>query len=116
MLAAIGTTLGFLYSLATGTTPNELVLAFSFVLNIFVITYFVSLAKNLGESILLATLIKKYLKGEDMIEEENNNNDSSVDENAKDPVPNFSNRDSMKNYVHESNVNEGYLIVPTSSY
>jgi hypothetical protein len=48
MLAGIATTLGFIYSLTTGTTPNQLVLIFSFVLNIFVITYFVSLVKNLG--------------------------------------------------------------------
>jgi len=62
-LAAAATAIGFLYSTATGSTPHQLVLLFSFALNIFVVTFFVSLLKNLAESILLCTLIDKYLKG-----------------------------------------------------
>lgn len=48
MLATIATALGFLYSTATGTVPNQIALLFGFALNMFVVTYFVSLVKNLA--------------------------------------------------------------------
>jgi len=66
MLATLGTTIGFLYSTATGNVPNQSSLIFSFGLNLFVVTFFVSLIKNLGESNLMCIMINKYLKGEDM--------------------------------------------------
>jgi hypothetical protein len=66
MLATFATAIGFLYSTATGSKPNQLVLILSLALNLFIITYFVSLFKNLAESILMCTLIEKFLKGEDM--------------------------------------------------
>lgn len=66
LLATSATAIGFLYSTATGSNPKQLALLFSFALNLFIITYFVSLFKNLAESILMCTLIEKYLKGEDM--------------------------------------------------
>ncbi len=68
MLAVIATAIGFLYSTATGSTPHQLALLFSLALNLFVVTYFVSLVKNLAESILMCTLIEQYLTGQNMYE------------------------------------------------
>lgn len=84
MLATLGTTIGFLYSTATGNVPNQSSLIFSFGLNLFVVTFFVSLIKNLGESNLMCIMINKYLKGEDMhddvgeSESESDRNDSKM--------------------------------------
>ncbi len=97
MLASSATAIGFLYSTATGSTPHQLALLFSFALNLFVITYFVSLFKNLAESILMCTLIEKYLEGEDMYPDENGNGDE-----IESPKP------AGRKTIQESNVNEGY--------
>lgn len=78
MLATFATAIGFLYSTATGSNPHQLVLILSFALNLFVITYFVSLFKNLAESILMCTLIEKYLKGEDMEPEQQGNGEEVI--------------------------------------
>ncbi len=66
MLASLSTFIGFLNSTTSGIIPNQLAILFSVAVNTFVITYFVSLFKNLAESMLMCDLINRYLNGENL--------------------------------------------------
>ena len=57
MLATLATSIGFLYQTKSGEPVNQLAIIFSLTLNTFIITYFVTLFKNLGESKLICDLV-----------------------------------------------------------
>jgi hypothetical protein len=57
MLATLATSIGFLYETKSGVPIDQLAIIFSLALNTFVITYFVTLFKNLGESRLMCELV-----------------------------------------------------------
>jgi hypothetical protein len=57
MLATLATSIGFLYETKSGVPINQLAIIFSLALNTFIITYFVTLFKNLGESRLMCELV-----------------------------------------------------------
>lgn len=57
MLATLATSIGFLNQTKSGVPVNQLAIIFSLALNTFIITYFVTLFKNLGESKLICDLV-----------------------------------------------------------
>jgi hypothetical protein len=57
MLATLATSIGFLYETKSGVPINQLAIIFSLALNTFIITYFVTLFENLGESRLMCELV-----------------------------------------------------------
>lgn len=48
MLAAAATAIGFIYATATGTSPHQFALLFSFALNLFIVTYLIVLLVDLA--------------------------------------------------------------------
>ena len=95
MLSTLATMFSFIYALSSIGDANAPVLLFSFVINIFVVTFFVSLPADLGESLLVCKLVEKYLNNEAMHEDLKQGREEKR--------------------IHESNVNEGYDVYPTSS-
>ena len=89
LLSLIGMLFSFFYTVSEGDA-NAPLLLFSFIINIFVITFFVCLVTDLAETILVCELVEKYL------------NDERMEENGKDFV------------AKESHFNEGYDVYPTS--
>lgn len=61
MLALIATLCAFFYTASDGGA-NAPILLLSFVINIFVVTFFVCLVTDLAETILLCELVEKFLR------------------------------------------------------
>ena len=94
MLSTLATMFSFFYSIQSIGDANAPVLLFSFIINIFTVTFFVCLPADLGESLLVCKLVEKYLNNDQMHE------DLKEEREEKG--------------MHESNVNQGYDVYPTS--
>lgn len=64
MLASISTMLAYALMSGSGNEVSVLGLIFSFVVNLFVVTFFVSLMAEIAEAVSLCHLVENYLKNE----------------------------------------------------
>ena len=80
---------------------------FSYLLNLFISTYFVCLIADMSENLVLVDFVKNYLSGDSYAAPAKKNN-KSFGSRAKSSA--------ARRGFAESNVNEGYDIVPTRPY
>lgn len=62
LLASISTCLTYVFMISSGNEVSVLGLIFSFVVNLFVVTFFVSLMAEIAEAVSLCHLVEDYLK------------------------------------------------------
>ena len=105
LVASIGTIFCY-FSMHEGTVYLP-VLLFSYLVNIFVSTYFVCLIADLSEAILMCDLVEMYLRNENQKAGSYHGPQNGQRGRAK---------SSAARDIYESNVNEGYDIVPTHHY
>ena len=105
LVASIGTVFCY-FSMHTGTVYLPALL-FSYLVNIFVSTYFICLIADLSEAILMCDLVEMYLNNQNQKVSGVYHGPRSGQTRAK---------SSAARDIYESNVNEGYDIVPTNPY